>query len=203
MKPKLIFATVLASLLLVGCSSNRNSQSSQSSQTSSNQTSHSQSSASSQLSSQADVSQVKVPVATAIKTYQQTFADTQITDLSVERELGRNQYEIDGVDDNQEHTLKLDANSGNVISKKSERLDTDEANGAERREALNLDQLISLKRAVKMAQSQAKGQTATEASIDKENQQTYWEIQFDHQGRETSVKLNAQTGHLLEVEHDD
>lgn len=202
MKAQYVLAATLASLMLAGCSSNHQSQD-KSSASSSSAVSHSQSSSSSQSSSDSDVSQVKLPAATAIKTYQQTFTDSQITDLSVERELGKYQYEIDGVDDNHEHTLKLDANSGKILIKKSERLETDEANGAERQEALDLNNMIGLSRAVKIAQPKAKGQVATEASIDKESSQTYWEIQFKHQGQETSVKLNAQSGKVLAIENDD
>ncbi|GAX06104.1 peptidase propeptide and YPEB domain protein [Secundilactobacillus pentosiphilus] len=202
MKVQYVLAAALTSLMLAGCSSNHQSQD-KSSASSSSAASHSQSSSSSQSSSDSDVSQVKLPAATAIKTYQKTFADSQITDLSVERELGKYQYEIDGVDDNHEHTLKLDANSGKILIKKSERLEADEANGAERQDALDLNNVIGLSRAVKTAQPKAKGQTATEASIDKESEQTYWEIQFEHQGQETSVKLNAQTGRILTVDTDD
>lgn len=202
MKFKILFATALASLVLVGCGTSNDTHS-KDSHSATSSTNHSQSSSSSQSSSVSNVSEVKVSVATAIKTYQQTFANSQITDLSVEREMGKYQYEIDGVDDSHEHTLKLDANSGKVLIKKSERLEADEANGAERQEALDLNNLIGLTRAVKIAQPKAQGQTATEASIDKESEQTYWEIQFEHQGQETSVKLNAQTGRILSVDTDD
>ncbi|WP_203651076.1 PepSY domain-containing protein [Secundilactobacillus yichangensis] len=203
MKSQFILAAALASLMLAGCSSNNQSKSDQSSASSSSAVSHSQSSSASQSSAVSDVSQVKVSVATAIKTYQQTYANSQITDLSVERELGKYQYEIEGVDNSREHTLKLDANSGKILVKKSERLDADEANGAERQDALDLNNMIGLSRVVKIAQPKAKGQAATEASIDKESEQTIWEIQFGHQGQETSVKLNAQTGRILAVDTDD
>ncbi len=202
MNLKVALAVSFASLMLVGCGSNSSSQSNQDS-TSSSSTSSSSSQSTSQSTTHDDVSQVKVPVSTAIKTYQQTFAKSEITDLSVERELGRFQYEIEGVDDSREYTLKLDANSGKVISKRSERLDADEANGVKRQDALDLNNLISLSRAVTIAQSKAKGQTATEASIDKESEQTYWEVQLEKQGQETNVKLNAQTGKVLAIENDD
>lgn len=202
MNLKVMLAVTFASLMLVGCGSKNSSQSSQSSSSSESvSSSHSQSTAS--QSTSRDVSQVKVSVATAIKTYQQTFAKSEITDLSVERELGQFRYEVEGVDDSREYTLNLDANSGKIISKKTERLDADEANGVKRQEALDLNNLIGLTRAVKIAQSKAKGQTATEASIDKESERTYWEIQLEKQGQETNVELDAQSGRVLTVENDD
>jgi len=202
MNLKVALAVSFASLMLVGCSSNSRSQSNQDS-TSSSSVSSSSSQSASQAATNDNVSQVKVPVTTAIKAYQQTFPKSEITDLSVERELGRFQYEIEGVDDSREHTLKLDADSGKVISKRSERLDADEANGVKRQDALDLNNLIGLTRAVTIAQSKAKGQTATEASLDKESEQTYWEVQFEKQGQETQVKLDAQSGKVLTVENDD
>lgn len=196
-----MLAVSFASLMLVGCGSNNSSKSSQSSSSSESVSSSSSQSTASQSAN--DVSGVKISVATAIKTYQQTFAKSEITDLSVERELGRFRYEVEGADDSREYTLKLDANTGKVISKQTERLDADEANGVKRQEALDLNNLIGLTRAVKIAQPKAKDQTATEASIDKESERTAWEIQFEKQGQETQVKLDAQSGRVISVENDD
>ncbi|MCH5461628.1 lysis protein [Lactobacillus sp. LC28-10] len=202
MNLKVILAVSFASLMLVGCGSNNGSKSSQDSASSSTASSSSSQSVK-QTTAQKDVSQVKVSVGTAIKTYQKTFANSEITDLSVEQELGQFRYEVEGADDSREYTLKLDANTGKVISKTSERLDADEANGVKRQEALDLNNLIGLTRAVNIAQPKAKGQTATEASLDKESEQTHWEIQFEHQGQETQVKLDAQSGRVITVENDD
>lgn len=197
MKAKLILALLL-SVSLAGCSSN---ESSKNNDQNSQSTSTSQSVKSTQTKS--TLSTVKVSLVTAIKTYQQTFSNSDITGLSLEKELGRYQYEVEGVDDSKEHSLKLDANTGKILTKKSESLDADETNGAERSEKVNLNKLISVKRAVELAQKKAQEMTATEISLDQETNQTYWDVQFEHQGKETSVKLDSQTGRILDVEHDD
>lgn len=206
MKAKLMLALLL-SLTLAGCSANNASKSNdQSSQTtsSSQSASSSSSSTSSQSTATADVTKVKVSVATAIKKYQQAFPNSDITGISLEKQLGTYQYEVEGVGDSKEYSLKLDAKTAAVTSKKSEALDADEANGVERKaDALNLDNLISVNEAVQKAQSQAKNQPATEISLDREASQTYWDVQFESQGQETSVKVNAQSGKVLATERDD
>lgn len=206
MKAKLMLALLL-SLTLAGCSANNASKSDdQSSQaTSSSQSASSPSSStSSQSTTTADVTKVKVSAATAIKRYQQVFPNSDITGISLEKQLGDYQYEVEGVDDSKEYSLNLNAKTATVTDKKSEALDTDEANGVERKaEALNLDHLISVSKAVQNARSKAKGQAATEISLEREAGQTYWDIQFENQGQETSVKVNAQSGKVLAVEQDD
>lgn len=206
MKAKLMLALLL-SLTLAGCSANNASKSdNQSSQaTSSNQSASSPSSSTSgQSTTTADVTKVKVSVATAIKQYQQAFPNSDITGLSLEKQLGDYWYEVEGVDDSKEYSVKLNAKTAAVTNKKSEALDADEANGVERKaEALNLDNLLSVNKAVQNAQSKAKGQAATEISLEREAGQTYWDVQFEAQGQETSVKVNAQSGKVLAVEQDD
>lgn len=205
MKAKLMLALLL-SLTLAGCSANNGSKSDdQSSQaTSSSQSASSSSSTTSSQSTAADVTKVKVTVAAAIKRYQQTFPNSDITGLSLEKQLGDYQYEVEGVDDSKEYSLNLNAKTAAVTDKKSEALDADEANGVERKaEALNLDNLISVSKAVQNAQSKAKEQAATEISLEREAGQTYWDVQFEAQGQETSVKVNAQSGKVLAVEQDD
>lgn len=197
MKARLIMIAV-AALILGGCSANQAGQTHQ-------QSSHSSQSSSSRTTtaSSQHLADVKLSVNDAIKQFKQQFPNSEITELSVEKTLGRYQYEIEGVDNTREHHLKLNAQTGKVVTKYSERLDADEANGANRDEALDVNQLIGLPRAVQIAERSVKNQTAKEAALEKEAGQTFWEIQFEKQGNETNVKLNAQTGKVLEVERDD
>ncbi|MTV82257.1 PepSY domain-containing protein [Secundilactobacillus folii] len=202
MRAKLLWVTTM-SLLLVGCSANsENKANSQSSSIMSSRVSQNKSSQSSVVNT-SELSQFKVSVNTAIKQYQQAFPASAITGISIEKQLGTYQYEVEGADDAEEHNLKLNAQSGKQLSKVSERLNSDERDGVERQKALNLHRILTLTQAVKIAEDSVKDTPAVEASLEKEAGQTYWDVQFDTRGRETSVKLNAQTGKVLVVEHDD
>lgn len=200
MKIKVLTAVLLA-LVLAGCSAK---QTTKDSGTSSQSTSSSQSQSSeAKQATTSDILQVKVTVNEAITTYQKTFAQTDITSISLEKVGNQFQYEVEGVDDQREHQLTLNTATGSVISKHSEQLDADETDEVARQEALKLTNFISLSRAVKIAKQSAEVTGATEAKLDQENGQTVWKIQFEQHGQETEVKLNAQTGKVLATEVDD
>lgn len=196
-----VFTAVLLALVLAGCSAKETTKDSG---TSSQSTSSSQSQSSeAKQATTSDILQVKVTVNEAITTYQKTFAQTDITSISLEKVGNQFQYEVEGVDDQREHQLTLNATTSSVINKHSEQLDADETDGVARHEALKLTNFISLSRAVKIAQQSAEVTGATEAKLDQENGQTVWKIQFEQHGQETEVKLNAQTGKVLATEVDD
>lgn len=134
------------------------------------------------------------------------YPDTSITSIELEKNLLSSTYEINGVDDNTEYTLKIHADTGKVISHSKEQLDSDEKNGIlKNSESIDFDNIISLNNAVDKAKNAANGNggSLNGWSLEKDDQQTYWEIILKNANNHTSVKLNAQTGKVLEIENDD
>lgn len=134
------------------------------------------------------------------------YPDTSITSIELEKNLLSSTYEINGVDDNTEYTLKIHADTGKVISHSKEQLDSDEKNGIlKNSESIDFDNIISLNNAVDKAINAANGNggSLNGWSLEKDDQQTYWEIILKNANNHTSVKLNAQTGKVLEIENDD
>ena len=76
--------------------------------------------------------------------------------------------------------------------------------GIKRKEdKLNIDNLLSIEKVSEIATENVGSGKATEWSLDKDMGITYWEVKvFDGQ-KETEVKINAQSGDVLETETDD
>ena len=67
---------------------------------------------------------------------------------------------------------------------------------------LDLTNLLSLEEISDSAVKEAGGGQATDWDLDKEMNVTYWEVKVED-GNKTNVKINAQTGEILETEQDD
>ncbi|QCI87397.1 lysis protein [Vagococcus zengguangii] len=140
----------------------------------------------------------------AMAIYQKEVPNTDITGIGIDSSFGNYYYEVNGMDDNTEYELKIDVNSGEVKEKRDEKLDRDEQNGVKRNEdKLDLTNLKALKDITEVAINQAGGGEATDWSLDKELSITYWEIKVKNGNQEHEVKINAQTGEVLESELDD
>ncbi len=148
-------------------------------------------------------SEISVSLDEAIKAYQDTYPDSDITAIDLESSLGSYVYAIEGVDDSQEYEVKIDAASKEIKKQKEEKLDADEQKGIKRQEdQLDLTDLLSLDEISKIATKEAQGE-AVEWGLDQELNTTYWDVKVQDAGKETDVKIDAKTGEVLEVELDD
>ncbi|MDT2645967.1 PepSY domain-containing protein [Enterococcus dongliensis] len=110
---------------LAGCGSN----SDDSSGSSSTQKTSQSVKVSSEGETRADVN---VSVADAIKAYQEAYPDSDITSIDLETSLGKYLYKIEGVDDDKEYELRVDANTKAVSKEREENLDAEDRNGVKR-----------------------------------------------------------------------
>ena len=62
---------------------------------------------------------------------------------------------------------------------------------------------MSIEKAAEIAVQQVGGGTATDWDLDKDLGITFWEVTVENNQQETTVKMNAQTGEILETEVDD
>jgi len=188
---------LLSALLLTGCAPKPQSPAQQSSQS----TSTSQVSQSSVTPKTA----IKVSLATAVKKFEQRFGKTvTLTEVSLEAEGRRYLYEISGVDDQQAYELTVDARSGKTSRAEQEKLDTDEANGVERRRAgIELNQLKSLTTISKAATRKIGGGEAIAWALEMDRGTPEWEVKVREKQTEREVHVNAKTGQVVRVEADD
>lgn len=219
MNKKIIVATVGLGVLLAGCTSNnksleKNGQSKASTEvsqtitfdSSTSESSNTKTTASSNKATNATKNQVQVKVSLeeAVKAYQEAYPNTAITSLDLDPSFGTYYYEIKGVDDSKEYEVKINAETGELKKEREETLDREDQNGVEKaNEALDLNNLKSMDDISKIAvDSFGEGQ-AIEWSLERELSTTYWEVKVQSGNREMSVKINAQTGDVLEKELDD
>ncbi|MBA0973553.1 PepSY domain-containing protein, partial [Enterococcus gallinarum] len=148
--------------------------------------------------------EIKVSEQKAIELFQKEYPNAAITSLELDSSWGSFFYKIDGVDDQIEYEMKINAANEEIQKQNPERLDQDEQNGQKKQEdALDTSKLLSIEEAAKIAEKQAGGGTATDWDLSKELGTTYWEVKVKNGNKSTQVKLNSQTGEVLATENDD
>lgn len=205
MKKASIAGLILLSVALTGCTSNQNELPENTSRTSVSKTASSAETSATTVDQKASsIEGISLSAADAIKAYQEAYPATSVTSLDLEKTLGIYYYEVKGRDDAVEYEVKINAKTGELTKEREEKLDADEQGGAERKnEELSLDGLLSIEKAAAIAtQAVGKGEV-TEWSLERELTTTYWELKVMDGRSETSVKLDAKTGEVLETEIDD
>ncbi|MDT2597808.1 PepSY domain-containing protein [Enterococcus dongliensis] len=199
MVKKIIIVGLSAVVLigLAGCGSN----SDDSSGSSSTQKTSQSVKVSSEGETRADVN---VSVADAIKAYQEAYPDSDITSIDLETSLGKYLYKIEGVDDDKEYELRVDANTKAVSKEREENLDAEDRNGVKRTEdKLDLEGLLSIEQVSDIAEKHVGKGEAVDWSLDKDAGTMYWEVKVIAGQDETEVKIDATSGEVLETEIDD
>ncbi|MBO0462197.1 PepSY domain-containing protein [Enterococcus sp. DIV1298c] len=217
MKSKVIFTGLFSLLFLAGCQQNQTttptSTTTQTSETTvvsstnkseNSSTANSVTSSSEASSSQSTNPEIKVSVERAIELFQNKYPDAAVTSLELDSDWGSYFYKIEGVDDENEYSVRINANDEQLDAENPERLDRDEQNGQKKSEdALDVSNLISIEEAGKIAVEKVGGGTATDWDLDKELGTTYWDVKVKNGNQTTNVKINSQTGEILSTEIDD
>ena len=159
---------------------------------------------STQMESRATKPAVKVSVNEAIKAYQKTYPESDITSIDLDTSFGKYLYSIEGVDDSKEYEVQVDAETMEVSKEREESLDREEQNGVKRKEdKLDLDSLLSVEEISAIAEKEVGKGKAIDWSLDQEMGTTYWEVKVAEGDKETEVTINAKSGEVLETEIDD
>lgn len=193
----LLSATLLTTV--VACSKqNDTATTTQKSVTSSKVTHNSESAMSKQT--QKDNIQIKLSQQEAIDKFHQQFSGKQLKSIELNREGKHYLYEIEGFDSNNEYSVNINAETGQIGHVHSEKLDHDDRN----QKALDLRGAISRDDASRIAEEHVKG-TSEEWKLeqDEDTGKTYWEVTVKNGHQETDVKINAHTREIILTEHDD
>lgn len=136
--------------------------------------------------------------------FEKKYPEAKITSLQLDTDFGRYFYEIEGVDQQKEYQVEVNAETGEFTKEKVETLDADEQNGVKmQEEALDLTKIISREQATTLAEKEAKVGQATDWKLEKELGITYWEVKVKEGQQKIEVKIDAHSGKILTTERDD
>lgn len=205
---KLLSGVALGVALVMGtvaCSSQSNDSSSQSSKSSSSNSSSKSSSTESSSSSsinestaKKESSNIKVSQSQAVDKFNKKFANSKIKSIDLQSNGSKYIYSIEGFDSSREHEMTIDAETGKELHSYSGHLEADERHES----GLNLNKIISRTEAGKIAESHVNG-TAIEWKLEIDDGQPIWDITVENGTHRSEVKINAETKHVIETEHDD
>lgn len=152
------------------------------------------------VASAATVSQSKIKIneKTAVKKFNKQFKNVKVDEIQLETKGNKFVYEISGSDNQKEYSAHVNAKSGKVTNAHSEPVD----NG-DQKTHLDLDKLISRKKANQIAEKAAKNGKGQSWTLENENGTPVWEVEVVNGHKSTDVKINAQSKEVLNVEQDD
>lgn len=149
-------------------------------------------------------SAVAVSLEKVTTAFEKKYPKAKITSLQLDTDFGRYFYEIEGVDQQKEYQVEVNAETGEFTKEKVETLDADEQNGVKmQEEALDLTNIISREQATTLAEKEAKVGQATDWKLEKELGITYWEVKVKEGQQKIEVKIDAHSGKILTTERDD
>lgn len=149
-------------------------------------------------------SAVAVSLEKVTTAFEKKYPEAKITSLQLDTDFGRYFYEIEGVDQQKEYQVEVNAETGEFTKEKVETLDADEQNGVKmQEEALDLTNIISREQATTLAEKEAKVGQTTDWKLEKELGITYWEVKVKEGQQKIEVKIDAHSGKILTTERDD
>lgn len=141
---------------------------------------------------------IKLSQADAISKFHKQYSGKDVKEISLKIEKNKYIYDVEGFDRTHEYEVKIDANTGKILSHKLEKANIDELN----EQALDVDKLISRSQATKIAEKKVKG-TATAWDLTHDNKKTVWKVEVTKGTKKHEVKINAETKKVISVEKDD
>lgn len=141
---------------------------------------------------------IKLSQADAISKFHKQYSGKDIKEVDLKIEKNKYVYDVEGFDRTHEYEVKIDANTGKILSHKSEKSNLDELN----EQALDIDKLISRSQATKIAEKEVKG-TATAWDLTHDDKKTVWEVEITKGSKKQEVKINAETKKVISIEKDD
>lgn len=142
-------------------------------------------------------SQIKLNEKAAVKKFNNKYTNAKVDEIQLETKGNKYVYEISGFDNDKEYSANVNAKSGKVTRAHSEKLDKND-----NKTALDLNKVISRKKANSLAEKAAKKGQGLAWTLETDNGTTVWEVEVVDGHKSTDVKINAQNKKIISTEVD-
>lgn len=149
-----------------------------------------------------DFSDLSIDLEKAISLFQETYPGADLTSVELSKNFGTIHYKMEGLDDSQEHKLRINSETGEIDRKRSSNIDWDDNL---RREHISLDvaSLLPISDIVKSALDSRPDGEVTDMQLERETGNAYWEVEVSTGTlSHVNIHIDAQSGEVLFTERD-
>ena len=198
MKRYLLILVLLTTVLLVACGKNATDK-----QTCTAKENDSENAVKNTNEEQINNRKFKVTLPKAVDQLKETYSSASLTGVELEKDWGNFVYEVSGVDDERSYKVEINAETGELMSKKAKKLDKEDRGGVEKQQdSFTLDDLMTMDEVMELTLKEAGKGYVTQLTLEKELDFRFYEITVMDGDKESTYKIDAKTGKVLEVEED-
>lgn len=198
MKRYLLLLVLLTTVLLVACGNNATDK-----QTGTAKENDSENAVKNTNEEQINNRKFKVTLPKAVDQLKETYSSASLTGVELEKDWGNFVYEVSGVDDERSYKVEINAETGELMSKKAKKLDKEDRGGVEKQQdSFTLDDLMTMDEVMELTLKEAGKGYVTQLTLEKELDFRFYEITIMDGDKESTYKIDAKTGKVLEVEED-
>ena len=198
MKRYLLLLVLLTTVLLVACGNNATDK-----QTGTAKENDSENAVKNTNEEQINNRKFKVTLPKAVDQLKETYSSASLTGVELEKDWGNFVYEVSGVDDEHSYKVEINAETGELMSKKAKKLDKEDRGGVEKQQdSFTLDDLMTMDEVMELTLKEAGKGYVTQLTLEKELDFRFYEITVMDGDKESTYKIDAKTGKVLEVEED-
>ena len=198
MKRYLLLLVLLTTVLLVACGNNATDK-----QTGTAKENDSENAVKNTNEEQINNRKFKVTLPKAVDQLKETYSSASLTGVELEKDWGNFVYEVSGVDDERSYKVEINAETGELMSKKAKKLDKEDRGGVEKQQdSFTLDDLMTMDEVMELTLKEAGKGYVTQLTLEKELDFRFYEITVMDGDKESTYKIDAKTGKVLEAEED-
>jgi len=198
MKRYILLLVLLTTVLLVACGNNATDK-----QTGTAKENDSENAVKNTNEEQINNRKFKVTLPKAVDQLKETYSSASLTGVELEKDWGNFVYEVSGVDDERSYKVEINAETGELMSKKAKKLDKEDRGGVEKQQdSFTLDDLMTMDEVMELTLKEAGKGYVTQLTLEKELDFRFYEITVMDGDKESTYKIDAKTGKVLEVEED-
>lgn len=198
MKRYLLLLVLLTTVLLVACGNNATDK-----QTGTAKENDSENAVKNTNEEQINNRKFEVTLPKAVDQLKETYSSASLTGVELEKDWGNFVYEVSGVDDERSYKVEINAETGELMSKKAKKLDKEDRGGVEKQQdSFTLDDLMTMDEVMELTLKEAGKGYVTQLTLEKELDFRFYEITVMDGDKESTYKIDAKTGKVLEVEED-